>query len=187
MQATSSAKHLRRLLVAAMLVFPNTAVAAEDFSFSLGDGSTSALVKAMPKQSEEVQDAVSETLLFESDSDLPDAKLPLDPVRCPTGRVIITAQKQSAMRKKRRQSGDEPKNLAGFFLRGKPGRDCQIWLNARALHRFDESQICTLVRHELGHARGLDHTTTGLMQPIIPDIPQNVGCDWAWNAWVDAE
>ena len=105
----------------------------------------------------------------------------LDTEHCPTGEVIITAEKQSRLQKMYRKAGHDKGIASGVQLDGSP---CRIWLNARSLRKLDEAEICNLVRHELGHARGLVHTTGGIMAPTLSFFPQE-GCGWAYSAFIE--
>lgn len=179
------AARLVLVLVAASLLAAGPAAAQVDpdaaFPFDVPGGTV--LVTAMPKQSKAVQQAVSQTLAFEEEG----TALPLSAERCPTGRVVITAERKATMDKRWRQASREPKRLAGLFLWGSATQDCRIMLNARVLHAVDEAGICNLVEHELGHARGLEHTETGLMSPKLQLLPVPGSCDWAFSEYLDEE
>lgn len=140
----------------------------------------SALIMPMPSQSWEIEQAVVDTIVYDVDA------RGLDRTKCPTGRVVVSAEKKAKMDAKWQASSKEPKKLAGLFLPSRTG-DCRIWLNARVLHRADEAQVCNLMTHELGHARGLAHTDPfPFMQPKIHVLPVDE-CDWAWSDWLDTE
>ena len=125
------------------------------------------------------QETVVFTLVQESTQGMfvPD----IDSGHCPSGEVIITAEKQSRLQKMYRKAGHEKGIAAGVQLDGSP---CRVWLNARSLRKLDEAELCNLVRHELGHARGLEHTEGGIMAPTISFYPQE-GCGWAYSAFID--
>ncbi len=159
-------------VVAASLAGVPSASAA--FVFTVPGGTVD--VRTFPGQPERVQSAVEDSLSYEVDP------LPISAQRCPTGRVVITAEKQATLEKAARRGGiKQPKKFGGLLLRGKVGVDCRIYLNARVLRHLDEAQTCMLVQHELGHARGLDHTVAGLMAPTIRFFPDEEHCDWAWS------
>lgn len=171
------------LTLLAALMLPTSAHAA--FVFTVPGGVVD--VRAFPGQPQRVQDAVEDTLAMEAG--VPGV-LPIDAKLCATGRIIITAEKAATMKQQYLDAQAEPKSSAGLFLKAKrAGQHCRIFLNARALKRYDEAQLCHITQHELGHARGLSHTKTGLMAPILPFVPKDgETCQWAWsdwNAWAD--
>ena len=156
-----------------------TAATRDGFPFPVKGGTV--VVKTFPGQPDWVQEAVEDSVLMEDTT----TQLALDRGRCPTGRLVMTAEKKSTLDRKWAEGHKETVGLAGLFLRGRSGQDCRIWLNARALRGLDEGRLCNLVEHELGHARGLDHTAAGLMQPSLPVLPVDGVCDWAWSDWLD--
>ncbi len=168
-------KTLLLLVVAGLICAPSASAA---FVFDVPGGSID--VRTLPGQPKRVQEAVEDSIAME------DPPLPIDATRCPTGRVVITAEKQSTLNAAARRSGLEPGKFGGILLRGRAGVHCRIYLNARILRRLDEAQTCMLVQHELGHARGLDHTDTGLMAPTMTVLPDDEHCVWAWSDWLDS-
>lgn len=168
------------LTLLAALLLPTPAQAA--FEFTVPGGVVE--VKTFPGQPKRVQAAVEDTLAMEAGTP---GVLPIDAGLCPTGRVVITAEKAATITQQYVDAQAEPKSAAGLFLKSKrTGQHCRIFLNARLLKRYDEAQLCHLTQHELGHARGLVHTKTGLMAPMMPFIPDDgETCQWAWSDWTE--
>lgn len=137
----------------------------------------------MPRGDREIRDAVVLTVAEELAAQKTTPVGSIDRARCSTGEVVITLEKQTTLQRKWAEVSSEPKHLGALLVRGAP---CRVWLSARQLRRLDEARICNLVRHELGHARGLDHTLAGLMAPVLPQLPV-AGCEWAASAWLSGD
>ncbi len=137
----------------------------------------------VPRGDREIRDAIVVTITEELAAEREAPVAPIDPARCPTGEVIVTLEKQATLQRKWAEVSADPKHLGGLLVRGAP---CRVWLSARELRRLDDARICNIVRHELGHARGLDHTTSGLMAPTLPVLPVE-GCEWAESFWLDTD
>ncbi len=83
---------------------------------------------------------------------------PISDFQCPGGRVVVSVLTRAAMQAA--VPGEEPN---GAMLRG-TGGPCRIVLDARIMNHLSPPQACSLVLHELGHARGwMGHTESGRM------------------------
>lgn len=113
---------------------------------------------------------------------------PLSPQLCPTGRVMVETKPDGALRDIfRRSGGDRATKLGGLFLAARgSSADCRILLSIPSLRRMDDARVCNLMQHELGHARGLAHTPTGRMAPVLNALPVDE-CDWAWSDLWDGD
>ena len=164
--------------LATLAVLPSGA-AATPVSFAVPGGKVRIL--DVPRRDRDLRDSIVRTVSEELANAMSAPVPSIDPDRCPTGEVLITVEKQATLQRKWAEVSTQKADLAGMLVRGTP---CRIWLGAQALHKLDEARVCNLVRHELGHARGLDHTAGGLMAASIPVLPID-GCDWAESAWLN--